>query len=91
MNERTRLRNLYWNMMSRCHDPNHKSLRALQEAVIELQEELEVSRDKSAKLQKLLNEAREPSGHRHEEVAEWLRGRGYKVEAPMAEGKEAER
>ena len=25
MSERTRLRNLYWNMMSRCHDPRHKS------------------------------------------------------------------
>ena len=85
MNERTRLRNLYWNMMSRCHDPNHKSLRALQEAAIELQADLAASRDKNAKLQKLLNEAREPSGHRHEKVAEWLRNHGYKVLPPETE------
>jgi hypothetical protein len=54
-------------------------VRTLQEAVAALQADLAVSRDMNARLQKLLNEAREPSGHRHEEVAEWLRGRGYEV------------
>ena len=56
--------------------------RALQEEITKLQADLTASRDKNDKLQKLLNEAREPDGHRHEEVAEWLRSRGYKVFPP---------
>jgi hypothetical protein len=59
--------------------------RALRETIIKLREDLSASRDKSDRLQKLLDEAREPSGRRHEEVAEWLRSHGYKVQAPEVE------
>jgi predicted transcriptional regulator len=48
----------------------------------QLREDLAAARDENAELQKLLDEARQPSGHRHEKVAEWLRNHGYKVEAP---------